>query len=195
MQPFDKISESLKSEGVWLDSTVYDKGLSEDPLRWYDFTHSPGKPYWYFADDPAQEDNAGYFTEIPISSMPVNPAFYWISTLMKKLFRERHKAFGDGATMVANSGYYITRLTRKTYSPVTLDGAKAGLLPRAYRYHRSLGNHAGVFNVMGHPKTLSAYSLDKLEEFLENAGKSLIPITFQDLTHLRNTTDSMANAS
>ena len=186
IQPFDKISAALKANGIWLDSTVYEQGLSEDPLRWYDFTEAPRKPFWRFEDDPVEENSNGYFTEIPISSMPVNPLFYWISTLMKKLLKTRHKAYGDGATMVANSGYYITRLTRKTYSPVTLDGAKAGLLGRGYAYHRSLGDQAGIFNVMGHPKTLSRYSLDKLDEFLTRYRRELVPITFQDLKNLEN---------
>lgn len=187
MQPFEKISQALKAHDIWLDSTVYEQGLSEDPLRWYDFTKAPRKPLWRFEDDPVKEAADGFFTEIPISSMPVNPLFYWISTLMKKVLKERHKAYGDGATMVANSGYYITRLTRKTFSPVTLDGAKAGLLNKGYAYHRSLGADAGVFNVMGHPKTLSRYSLDKLDAFMSQHQRALTSVTFQNLRHLKST--------
>ena len=185
LQPFDKISPALKSQGIWLDSTVYENGLSEDPLRWYDFRAAPRKPWWRFEEDPVTENKNGFFAEIPISSMPVNPLFYWISTFLKKILKSRHQAYGDGATMVADSQYYITRLTRKTFSPVTLDGAKAGLLEQGLAYHRSLGDQAGIFNVMGHPKTLSRYSLDKLDRFLERHREELTPVTFQDLRHLK----------
>lgn len=185
MQPFDSIAKALKSQDVWLDSTAYEHGFSEDPIRWFDFRKCPQTPLWKFETDPVKPVESGYFTEIPISAMPINPLFYWISTLRKKLQKPLFKSFGDGATMVANSGYYLTRLTRWTFSPVTLDGAKAGLLENGYRYHQKLGSKAGVFNIMGHPKTLCPYSIIELDKFLAK-HQELTSITFQDLKDLRD---------
>ncbi len=96
-----------------------------------------------------------------------------------------HGVFGDGISMYASGDYYYRRLTQRTYSPVTLDGPKAGLLFNSYSAHQNLGARAGVFNIMGHPKSMSLYSLQQLDLFLSRHSE-LKSVTFQSLLHLRN---------
>ncbi len=179
IQPFDKIKAALLANGVWLDSTVYKHGLSEDPSRWYDFRHTSAAPWWYFSDDPTQEDKQGPFVQIPISTVPLSPLFFWKMALVKKLASRRLKPFGDGQVMPQTSGYYLSRLTQTTFSPASIDGVKASTLSQALNYHLR-HEREGIFNVMGHPKALSPYSIEQVDRFLAKQ-RQMEYITFQDL--------------
>ncbi len=184
MQPFKDISESLSSAGVWLDSTAYSEGLSEDPLRWFDFRGLPVETHWPFASDPCSKEAQGHFIELPISTMKVSPLFFWKMALIKKLFKQpKHTAFGDGAAMTANTGYYLDRLLKSSYSPASIDGLKSGLLSSAYKQFIQQGTST-VFNVMGHPKSITPDSLKQLDLFLGKHSE-LEATTFQDFQHLK----------
>ena len=74
-------------------------------------------------------------------------------------------------------------LTRTTRSVASVDGLKAGLLSRAYMQLLS-SPYRNIFNVMGHPKELSSYSLARVEQFLDEYRPKMEPVTFQELVHL-----------
>ena len=184
LQPFEQISEALHNNGIWIDSTVFENGTSDDPTRWFNFTSTPKKAHWRFDDCPEAEKSTGRFLEIPISSFKLSPLFFWKMVFIKKLSKLEHRSFGDGFAMTANAGYYIHRLTRSSYSPVSIDGTKAGILEAAFRtYKRQYPD--GIFNIMGHPKSLSEYSLKCLDQFFEKNNSEISSITFQDLEQMK----------
>ena len=185
LQPFKEIQSALKECGIWLDSTVFSQGHSDDPTRWFDFKNAPKKPHWHFNDDPLTPQKEGYFTELPISATKTSPLFFWQLGLRKKFSGKLFTPFSDGQSMVANRSYYIERLTKTTYGPVMIDGLKAGQLEKALKEHLQQSDSDTVFNVMGHPKSQSPYSLIKLESFIK-AHQELTSITFQDLKYLKN---------
>jgi len=185
LQPFEQINLALKANEIWLDSTVFSQGHSNDPTRWFNFNTMPKKAYWRFNDNPLTPQQDGYFTELPISATKTSPLFFWKLALRKKLSSNLFTAFGDGQAMVANRSYYIERLTKTTYGPVMIDGSKAGQLEHAFKEHLKLADEESIFNVMGHPKSLSPYSLIKLEQFLQQ-HRDVTSITYQDLKHLKN---------
>lgn len=113
------------------------------------------------------------------------PLLFWKLALRKKFSRGVFNPFGDGQAMVANRSYYIERLTKTTYGPVMIDGSKAGQLEKAYKEHIVFKDQERIFNVMGHPKSLSNYSLAKLESFIKRHPE-ISSITYQDLQHLKN---------
>ena len=185
IQPFNEISAALAENAIWLDSTVFENGISEDPVRWFQFPQLPKKLYWRFENDPTEENNEGRFVEIPISSYPLNPLFYWKMAVRKKLSKQQYVQFGDGGAMKANAGYYITRLLKTVPSPVAIDGIKAQVLEDAFAVFQQNNKCGGqIFNVMGHPKSLTPYSLERLDAFLKN-HRDLEFVTFQDFVHLK----------
>ena len=184
LQPFDQIADALWDNGVWIDSTVFENGVSEDPTRWFNFTDAPKKGHWYFNASPEIENTSGRFLEIPISSHKLTPLFFWKMVFIKKLAKgAEHASFGDGNTMSANAGYYLTRLTTSTYSPVSIDGTKAGILEDALRVHQQRFPQ-DIFNIMGHPKSISEYSLTKLDRFFAK-HRDIETVTFQNLVHMK----------
>jgi hypothetical protein len=184
LQPFAAIRNALRDNGIWIDSTVYPGGLSEDPLRWFDFRDAPQQSHWRFSTDPNRIDSAGEFVEVPISSQTLGPEFYWRMALLRRFGGEQHRSFGKGAAMQAHSAHYLERLTRRVCGPVSVDGTRAGALNAAWKAHRQRAAGA-IFNVMGHPKALTPYSLVKLGEFLAEHAVHLEPIRFADLQSLK----------
>ena len=186
LQPFDKIKQALQDNDIWLDSTVFSDGHSDDPTRWFDFKHMPQQGYWHFDNNPLIPKEDGYFTEVPISATKTSPLFFWKLALRKKFASHLFAPFSDGQSMRASRSYYIERLTKTTYGPVMIDGLKAGQLEKAYQEHLKQADEKAVFNAMGHPKTLSPYSLIKLEKFIK-AHPELMSITYQDLKYSKST--------
>jgi len=163
---------------------VYADGVSEDEQRGFDFSGAPVKETWRFSDDPIVETDDGEFVEVPISACRVSPLLFWKMAFIKKFSKGQHSPFGDGAAMTANAQYYWKRLTSSSISVVSIDGLKASFLEYAFNYHEK-NSHSHIFNVMGHPKSVTPYSVKKLDQCL--AGKpDFQAITFQDLKPLKN---------
>ncbi len=184
IQPWDKIAPALRKENIWLESTVFHQGRSEDQQRWYDFTGAPDRDFWRFGDDPAIVDPKGCFVEVPISSVDVNPLFFWKMVLVKKVTGSRFKSFGNGHAMRADTSYYLRRLTRFSRSVVSIDGLKAALLAGALKKMLKKRPDMKIFHVMGHPKAITRYSIDRLADFLEK--NEFEYITYQDLGNLHD---------
>ncbi|WP_019613722.1 hypothetical protein [Psychromonas ossibalaenae] len=186
LQPFEEIKQSLENNNIWLDSTLFTDGCCDDPSRSFNFKGMPDKAWWRFTDDPLTEQQDGYFTELPISAIKTSPLFFWKLAFHKQLSSSKFSPFGDGKAIIHDKSYYIQRLSRTTCGPVSLDGCKAGQLDKALNEHKNKADPHAVFNVMGHPKSLTPYSLEKLNIFLKEHHE-LQSITYQDLHHLRDT--------
>jgi hypothetical protein len=181
VQPFAQIADGLAEAGVWLDSSVIVDGKSLDSV---DFSGAPRKSHWRFGSDPVIEDKDGRFVEIPISSVRVAPTFFWHLAWTKLVTSKRHKQFGDGSSLSRSGAEKLRMMTRSSHSVASVDGLKAGLLPRALRQLNGQPDPS-VFNIMGHPKSLTRYSLERIDRFFREHSRSLEPRTFRDFAHLK----------
>ena len=169
LQPFDKLKDALKKHGIWLDSTVYDDGLNSSATHFYDFRNAPLKSLWRFENDPVIEDVEGSFTEVPISTYPVSPLFFWKFAYYKKFAKNAHKTYGDGISAGGSSNSSIFKmLTSYSKSLVSMDGYRASLLKNALSENHKK-DPEGNFVVIGHPKAMTPYSLEVLDKFLDFA--------------------------
>lgn len=167
IQPFSKIKNALAKENVYVDSTVYNNGFSQDKVVGYNFQGAPNKDFWRFSDDPIIEDVNGNFLEIPISSIEVSPLFFWKMGLLKKINKGNYKTFSDGEPIKQDKGYYFDKLFSYTNSVVSIDGMKASLLQNSFNKLIHKDKHK-IFNVIGHPKALTRNSLQMLDCFLSS---------------------------
>lgn len=193
LQPFATIAPALLAHDIWLDSTVFAGGVSDDKTRWFDFTSAPVRDSWRFEQDPNQEDTKGSFVELPISAMRVTPLLFWRMVLNRIILPHKaHQPFGDGSPMAWGNQYFLRRLSSSTISVASIDGLKAALLARAFqKEHFASGKQ--LFHAMGHPKALTLYSLEQLDRFLISLG-SLTSVTFQDFTHLQPKIESFSTS-
>ena len=165
IQPFSKLKEALFTNGIRLDTSVYPNGYYKSKEYDYDFRKTPQKSKWIFNDDPLKEDTNGTFTELPISSIYNSPLFYWRLFLLGRINPHMHKPFGDGTPITA-PGQRKKLLTTSTYNTVSVDGYNAKLLSKAYKQYSKSGKSEMV--VIGHPKSLTRYGLNSLENFIIN---------------------------
>lgn len=164
IQPFNKIKNALKTNNIWLDSTVFYGGYNKSATHFIDFRKAPFKDFWKFEDDILIEDNNGFFTEIPISSWYYSPLFFWKFAYTKKFNSNEHKIFGDGVPVGASKKDIIKMLIKGAYSPVSTDGYKSKMLQKAYNYYKN--KNFKYFVTIGHPKALSEFALKNLESFI-----------------------------
>ena len=190
LQPFDKLGPALKKHGIWLDSTAYKDGYNESSTHFYDFRGMPDKSYYRFEEDPVKEDPEGYFHEVPISTFKVSPLFFWKFAYTKKFGKNEHKVFADGIGAGGTSGTSMLRmLTRPSNALASMDGLRASLLEKAFTANKKR-DPDGNFVVIGHPKAVTPYSLQKLDRFLEKvtSSKNDNIITFTDFIKRVKTT-------
>ena len=164
IQPFDRLREALHSAGVAIDSTVYPGGHRGGTVQPYDFRAAPARSRWRFEADPLVEDANGAFLEVPIASRRLTPDFFWRLAAARKAGGARHRPFGDGEAIAMDGGDLIARLTAPSTSVVSIDGYKASFLEEAADDYRRRGLED--FVVLGHPKALSPFSLERLDSFL-----------------------------
>lgn len=165
LQPFNKLKKTFKENNITLDSSVFKNGFYVSENYNYDFRTAPDKDIYRFEDDPSKEDSNGSFTELPITGIKNSPLFFWTLFLLGRKNPHLHKPLGDGKAMSA-PGYRKKLLTQTTENPVSIDGYNARLLERSLK--RSLKKSFKNMVVIGHPKALSRYSIQKLEEFVKN---------------------------
>ncbi|HEX8514813.1 MAG TPA: hypothetical protein VF868_01350 [Bacteroidia bacterium] len=164
LQPFQKLRKVFKENNIRLDSSVFRNGYYSSDQYSYDFRNAPDKDVYRFEDDVLVEDPNGFFTELPISPIRNSPLFFWKLFLLGRKNPYLHKPLGDGKAMPA-PGYRKKLLTKFTNNPVSVDGYNADLLQNAL--DKLAKNKRQHMVVIGHPKALSRYSLQALEEFIE----------------------------
>lgn len=164
IQPFGKIGQPLRDVGIFIDSTVFSGGTSGGDTHQFDFTDCPSESHWFFENDPLVASPKGIFLEIPIASVTLPPTFYLRLALAKKLGGAIHRSYGDGNAMPMSSGDMFKKLSSWTASVVSLDGYKASCIEQAFAQYKNCDKTD--FVIMGHPKALTRYSLQKLDHFL-----------------------------
>jgi hypothetical protein len=180
LQPFDKLKNAFVKHQITLDSTVFRNGFYQSENYHYDFRNAPEKDLYSFDDDPTQENEKGFFTELPIAGIRNSPLFFWTLFLLGRKNPYFHKPLGDGRAMAAK-GYRKRLLTSYSNNPVSVDGYNARLLGKALK--RCVRKKFDHFVIIGHPKALSRYSLQKIEQFI---GKNQAQHCFITYTQFKN---------
>ncbi|RQO62341.1 hypothetical protein DBR47_03590 [Paucibacter sp. KBW04] len=180
IQPFEKIRQALLDAGVYIDSTVFAGGKAEGAEHLFDFTQAPRLGHWQFDTDPCVPCAKGPFLEVPIASIDVPPSFYWRFAAHKKLGDASSQPFGDGKAIGPGKADLLKKMLTRTSSVVSMDGYKSTLLEKAYEQYKQQNQTS--FVVIGHPKSLSPFSLGNLENFL----KKLPDESLQSFKNFRN---------
>ena len=163
LQPFSMLVKVFKENNITLDSSVFRNGYFSSKQYAYDFRNAPEKDIYRFENDVVVEDKNGFFTELPISPIKNSPLFFWMLFLLGRKNPFLHKPLGDGQAMPA-PGYRKKLLTKFTNNPVSVDGYNSSLLQKALGgLSKKKCEHMVI---IGHPKALSRYSIQKIEEFV-----------------------------
>ena len=165
IQPFSLLHGIFKELEIKIDSSVFPGGKFESEHYAFDFTKAPHKCPYNFEVDECVEEKDGFFTEYPIASWNYSPLFYWKLYTLGRLYPADHKMIGDG-NFLAQPGRKKSVLTSYTWNHVSADGYYASKLQRILNHKK--GNKEENMVVIGHPKSLTKYSIKKLSEFVKN---------------------------
>ncbi|HLG35462.1 MAG TPA: hypothetical protein VI757_11330 [Bacteroidia bacterium] len=170
IQPFEKFKSSFIKSGIVYDSSVY-KGGSRVSVQYdFDFSSAPSKTSWRFEDDPLKENPSGPFQEIAMTAQMLSPIFFWKLFLLGRMNPGRHKPVGDGFPL-AVPGYRKQILTQFTLHCTSADGYFASEIETASR-NTAQQNSGNEFVVIGHPKAMTKYSIEKLEVLIPKLQKN-----------------------
>ncbi|MBK9592981.1 MAG: hypothetical protein IPO32_16285 [Crocinitomicaceae bacterium] len=163
LQPFSRIQKAFEKANLKLDSSVFVGGKFTSGNYFYDFTKTPQKSTWKFSNDLCVEDPNGAFLEYPISGYKYSSIFFWKLFLNGRLDPKNHKPIGDGFPMAA-PGQRKKMLTSGMLLSASCDGYFVTKLDAVLKQNQARGYNELV--VLGHPKALTHFALEKLEQFV-----------------------------
>ena len=166
IQPFNRLKDVFKEIGIKYDTSVFPGGNFESKHYSFDFRNAPKKSNYRFEDDVCEEIEGGSFIEYPISSILYSPFFYWRLYILGRLFPIRHKMVGDGV-FLSQPGRKKSVLTNYIWNHVSSDGYYASKLKEVLR--KMIKESYTDMVVIGHPKSLTLYSIDILETFVKKS--------------------------
>jgi peptidoglycan/xylan/chitin deacetylase (PgdA/CDA1 family) len=166
VQPFSLLANALDKAGIRIDSSVCCGVVSPRGSVAFDFSGAPEKGAWRFSEDVLVEVPDGIFLEVPIASTKIPRYFKLLSAVTNRLKLKRHKAWGDGSYVKVNPSRRFNNMIDDRLQPVTIDGYKAAVLKQAY--HSRMAKGLSTFVILGHPKAITPYALEKLDDFLKD---------------------------
>ena len=179
IQPFSRLAGVFGELGIVCDPSVFPGGRFQSSHYAFDFTAVPRFSDDYrFEDDVCKAVPDGQFVELPIASWRYTPAFYWTLYALGRMDPKRHKMMGDGH-FLAQPGRKRSVLTRFTWNHVSADGFYAGILTRQARFYAK--RNVRHFVVIGHPKSLTLYSVEQLEAFIAGTKNKYEFTSFSEL--------------
>lgn len=176
VQPFLHIQDAFLKNNIHFDSSVVPGMVFNAGVYQIDFSKAPmDLDAWCFDLDPTQVNRNGRFVEIPISSHEYNPIFYWELYVRGRLNRRKHTFVGDG-NFIPQPGRKLKTLTQSQWNHVSCDGFYAKKLkPITQNFIDRKRQHLVI---IGHPKSMTAYSFDKIERYLNKVQKKVSFLTF-----------------
>lgn len=175
IENFPDLYDTFLTVGINIDSSVLRGEHTIGKYQTYDYRKVPSKSNWCFFYNPKEENTRGQMIEYPIST-EVLPAFSYLLNKQKK-----HKEFADikSAKMKWGDGFgigypgnKITILKTKIEMLLGKKSIRASIdigvdLERVYEYSNFFYK-GGDFVIIGHPKALSPFTIDVLEQFILN---------------------------
>jgi len=187
LQPEKEYLDALLREGIWIDSTIYKDGYSNNATHFYDFTRVPDEINWWI--DPElgineiAEPRAGRMFEVTIGSYSGGPRM-WLLKLRSRSLKKRRRLW-DNASMrgraVDNAGNrekLFRKLSNFVRRPIlfSYDGATAEEMYRITEYYLSkfdCSSQEYYLSLIGHPKSIGDANLIELGRYVRQVRKNL----------------------
>jgi hypothetical protein len=169
IQPFQKVAKVFKELDLAIDSSVMPGMHYSSEHYSFNFKDAPSTCPYRFENDICTQDSDGTFTEFPIATRLYSPIFFWCLYVLGRLFPSKHRMWGDG-NFIVQPGVKKKSLLKTIRHHVSTDGYFASALEKALKECKESSIECMV--TIGHPKSLTRFSLSKLHHFIrENSTK------------------------
>jgi hypothetical protein len=171
IQPFDIFAPLFREFGIRYDFSVAARRWSFTEAHWFDFTSvvEADGPY-QFSANVTKVDDAGEFTEFPISFLETGKWGRRLDLLLRRTFYHRFlRPYGSGGILQANSlPHDPTRYPDLFYLHLASpENFRTPFMPEYFRFVRQ----KNYLHFISHPKLLSTenfFWLRKLLDYLFN---------------------------
>lgn len=178
LQPFDRFKSIFQNAGIRIDSTVFQGAHMKTDHYYFDFRGAPNKGRYRFEDNLCEENEAGTFLELPIGGYRYSPFFFWQLYILGRLLPRRHKMLGDG-NFISQGGKKYESLRKPIWDHVSCDGYYASKLNTITE--KFYGQKRSDLVIIGHPKSMTQYSLEKIDDYILNQCKIHSFLTLADV--------------
>lgn len=174
IQSFENIKKLFKKNGLLIDSSVLSNKTNITDSQYFDYRTIKGGFVYRFSDDVIKIDPNGQFVELPITTHHI-PLFRYIYFYrqFKSTPKSRKSKFGDGIPAKTVERRRKKNIFRRVVSTLcgvldnkvqaSIDNGLSVFLDACFR--KSINKEIMV--IIGHPKNLSASSLEDFTHFLE----------------------------
>lgn len=177
IQPFADFKALFEEFEMKIDSSVMPGVMWVSPQYNIDFLSVKTSEPYTFSHDVCKLEESGEYTEYPIACRKYSPLFFWKLYVLGRLFPEQHKMWGDG-NFIAQPGGKKEMLTKGKIHHVSTDGYFASELQSSYSAYAKNGGENMV--VIGHPKSLTKFSLKEIDRFTARNKENIRFMTLKD---------------
>ena len=163
IQPFQKLRKAFLESGIKVDSSVAYGIKGQSAVHRFDFTDVPDKNYYFFSENIEEENKAGEFLEIPITTYKKTPKIIALKVIKKMTSKfiksKKYRIFGDGTGIPMKRTPFHLFIG---YNMFTLEGMHPFELKVLLKESQKK-----LVNFISHPKGMSLTSIDTLQ-YLNN---------------------------
>lgn len=167
IQPFQQVASVFRELDLTIDSSVMPGMQYTSESYSFNFKDAPRTCPYRFENDICTQDSEGLFTEYPIATRLYCPLFFWRLYVLGRLFPSKHRMWGDG-NFIPQPGVKKKSLLKTIRHHVSTDGYFASALEKALKEGETASIECMV--TIGHPKSLTRFSLGKLHRFIRKNG-------------------------
>lgn len=172
IQTFKDFHKTFAKYGIKIDSSVNrNRKAMTEKWEWFDFTDIPSKYFYRFSSDVSRCEENGPLIEISIPNYRLSLFTNYINRFKTKQSKFSTKPWGDGSSSVGGALYggvkrfWIKLFAhfRPIYACASIDSTGANYLNYIFEKEN---NSCNYMLIMGHPKCLTQFSLNRFDMFL-----------------------------
>ena len=185
IEPFCEISEALRFNKIFIDSSVVPEKSNNNGVFSYNFKDYPSKSLYRFEESLSKVNENGRFIEIPITTIKINFLMNILFILIRRIKYsklELHRGgTGSGAVNMTNKNHIWNKLIyiffKKRINQLTTDSN----FKEKFNYLINMATSGS--NLILHPKLLNHHTLELMKDYLLKSKLKFVSIAEYLKTH------------
>lgn len=164
IQPFSDFRKLFEKHRIKIDSSVVPGFTMKGIHHRFDFSDAPKNlSVWTFTENPNIPEEDGIFYEVPVAEDKISPFHLFKMFFLHRFDSGKHVPLGDGDWVKEKFHHYSKYFFPHQHYAST-DGYFASRLIKNYIKKKQKGFEC--LTTLGHPKSMSEFSFEALEEFI-----------------------------
>jgi hypothetical protein len=170
IQPFSDFKPFFIKHGILYDFSVLPGKCAHTNAQYYDYSKAPSKTSYNFESEVVNENKAGSFTQLPISTTFISAKTELYNRFfLKYLWKTGNRSYGDGKGVVPK------QTEESTEKCLDNNEQRIGLelLNRPFmKVYKSFLEQNEIMHFISHPKMMSSHNFKMMDFFLTHTKKN-----------------------